>query len=150
MLKPELQSHSFLVLIFWFSERLLKRPPKGFFFPASLFQHSSGSNFDFICPLILQTHTLKIQESSIQSSYGHHRTPCLGQTRGLLMHHLVNPGCRENSQQGIWRSLLLCELRQKEAYAASSSPQRQALLPGGDSMWAWRERRGLATFPQFD
>lgn len=64
------------------------------------------------------------------------------------MHHLVNPGCRENSQQGIWHNLLLCELRQKEAYAANSSLQRQALLPGRDSMWVWRDSWGLALSPQ--
>lgn len=91
----------------------------------------------------------KSQESLIQSSYGHRRTPCLRQTQGILMHHLVNPGCRENSQQGTSRNLLQRELRQKEAYAASSSLQTQALLPGRDSVWVWRDAWGLAMFPQF-
>lgn len=65
------------------------------------------------------------------------------------MHHLVNPGCREESQQGLSRNLLLRELRQKEAYAASSSLQRQALLPGRDRVWVWRHAWGLSMLPQF-
>lgn len=60
------------------------------------------------------------------------------------MHHLVNPGFGENRQQGIWRSLLPCELRQKEAYAAHSS-----LHSGRDSVWVWRDSWGLAMFPSF-
>lgn len=63
------------------------------------------------------------------------------------MHHLVNPGFGEKSQQGIWRNLLPCELRQKEAYAAHSSLQRHALHSGRDSVWVWRDSWGLAMLP---
>lgn len=79
-------------------------------------------------PLI---HSLKTPESLIQSSYGHHRTPCLGQTRGLLMHHLVNPGCGEKSQQGSG-AICFCVSsgRRKHMLQAALCKDRRCSLAG--------------------
>jgi hypothetical protein len=70
------------------------------FLPAAIFGPLSLSEATIFptCVFILLTCAVDFQEFPIWSSYCHYRTPCLGQTWGILMHHLVNTSWWEKAQ----------------------------------------------------